>query len=138
MNKRIAALLSLGILMAAAFNVQPLSTQASTLLDPVTHSKFVNPLPKPARIDATSNGKFDIEMRETVQWLGLYDANSNMLKTTVWGYGFPGKGVTYPGPTFVAHRDVPIDVKWKNTNPPHRIPSQGWDSYSYSPSRRSY
>lgn len=95
---------------------------AQMLLDAGTHPKYVNPLPLPARIDATMGGKWDIEMRETTQWLGLYAPDMTPLMTTVWGYGEPddiegGLPVTYPGPTFVTYEDVPIDVFWKNKLP---------------------
>ncbi len=106
------------------------------LLDPGTHPKFVNPLPVikdlGLRIDATNGGKFDIDMREIVQWLGLVDVgdpgdpnDDTPLMTTVWGYGLSDTEVaTYPGPTFVAQRDVPVLVKWKNKLPkaPHLLP----------------
>jgi spore coat protein A len=81
-------------------------------LNAATHPKFVNPLPIPGRIDATHGGNFTINMRETVQSLGLVDADGDPLMTTVWGYG--QDAVTYPGPTLVAHRDVPVKVLWMN------------------------
>jgi spore coat protein A len=37
--------------------------------------------------------------------------------TTVWGYGPVGGAVTFPGPTFVAYRDVPVNIKWRNNLP---------------------
>ncbi|MDJ0799973.1 MAG: multicopper oxidase domain-containing protein [Calothrix sp. MO_167.B12] len=84
----------------------------TTLLDPGTLNKFVNPLPIPGRIDATTGKKFNIEMRDTVQ-----DLLGNGSMTKVWGYGLPGKGVTYPGSTFVAKSGVPIEVFWQNKLP---------------------
>ncbi|MDH3217348.1 MAG: multicopper oxidase domain-containing protein [Candidatus Krumholzibacteria bacterium] len=113
---------------------------ADELLDPATHPKFENPLPIPARIDATSftpmpgsDGmrrrepekrppRFNMEMNETVQWLGLVNGEGEPLMTTVWGYGIKGQGVTYPGPTFVAQRDVPVFVTWFNDLPRYNFP----------------
>ena len=88
------------------------------LLDPVTHPKFVNPLPVPQRIDLTENLKLEMEMAETTQWLGLYNNPSdlNPLMTTVWGYGTLGS-VSSPGPTLVAESYVPADIKWYNNLP---------------------
>jgi len=86
------------------------------LLDPSSHPKFQNSLPVVKdlglRIDARGGGNFDITMKET-QW--------NILGTgpltTVWGYGPKNGTPTYPGPTFVAQRDIPVTVIWENELP---------------------
>jgi spore coat protein A len=107
------------------FTVQAVGDAAAQLLDPVTHPKFVNPLPIPGRIDATGGGLYQMEMREVTQSLGLVDALGNPLTTTVWGYGTVGRRnfpASYPGPTFVAMRDVAVDVKWRNN-----LPKYNWD-----------
>jgi len=97
---------------------------AQTPLDPTGHPKFVNPLPIPARIDASQvKGNYTMDMREVTQWLGLYAPDNTPLMTTVWGYGLKNETATYPGPTFVAHRDVPIDVTWRNMLPPYNFPN---------------
>ena len=98
-----------------------------SLLDPVTQPKFVNPLPSPVRIDATDGGEVTIEMRETEQWLGLYESpgadgvygteDDERLNTTIWGYGLEGQEVTYPGPTLISQSYVPIDILWRNKLP---------------------
>lgn len=100
-----------------------------SFLSAADHPKFINQLPLPARVDATSGGKFDVEMRDALQFLGIYDTaagnpSENPLLTEVWGYGFKGGSVTYPGATFVAMKDVPVDVMWKNKLPKgmHLIP----------------
>lgn len=87
------------------------------LLDPLTHPMFVTPLPLPTRIDATNGGNFEMSMEQTTQHLGLFDAMGNPLNTTVWGYGLLGQGVTYPGPTFEAKKDVPVNITWHNNLP---------------------
>jgi spore coat protein A len=99
---------------------------AQPLLDPLTQPKYVNNLPIPARLDLGVGGKWDMEMKETVQWLGIVDPMGNPLMTTVWGYGQPddlmgGLPPSYPGPTFTAMRDVPVDIKWKNKLPKYNM-----------------
>jgi spore coat protein A len=112
--------------------------QGQPLLDPTSHPKFVTPMPAPARIDATSflvppgeelsrrpvltPPRFNMEMRETTQWLGLYGPGGEQVMTTVWGYGKNGQGVTYPGPTILAMKDVPIDIRWANRLPRYNYP----------------
>jgi spore coat protein A len=94
------------------------------LLDAEDHPKFFNPLPIPYRIDATEADEYNAFMREVDQWLGLMDENDNMLMTTVWGYQVttvPGPP-TYPGPTFVARKDTPLIVTWRNHLPRYNFP----------------
>ncbi len=99
----------------------PLQAQ---LLDPATQTKFVNPLPIPAEIDATTGIPFEMEMNETSQWLGLTDPLTGApLMTKVWGYGPLGGPVSYPGPTLIAKQNVPVNVTWHNNLPPgHFLP----------------
>ena len=78
-----------------------------------THPKFVNALPNIPRIDATNGGTYNIGMEESSQWLGLQTANGTHINSTVWGYTFNNHQM-YLGPTFVAKKDVPVDVKWIN------------------------
>ena len=97
------------------------------MLDPRTQPKFINSLPSPMQIDATEGGTFTLEMRETEQWLGLYESpgadgeygteDDEILNTTIWGYGLPHQEVTYPGPTIISQRDVPMSVLWQNKLP---------------------
>jgi len=86
-------------------------------LNPVSHPKFQNQLPVVKdlglRIDATAGGNFNMTMKETT-WPIL---GAGYPETPVWGYGFKNGGVTYPGPTFVTQRDVPITVTWHNELP---------------------
>jgi spore coat protein A len=123
------------------------SATASGLLDPVSHPKFVNPLPIPARIDVTASqidkdgdkeevppGRgystlgslgnpnwINMDMAETVQWLGL-EYNGTPVTTTVWGYGTAQNRVSFPGPTLVAMRDVPVSIQWRNKLPMYNFP----------------
>ena len=80
------------------------TSYAQPLLDAASQPKFVNSLPIPARIDAKNGGRFNMEMREVTQYLGLVDGSNNSLPTTVWGYGWEDDGEfllgpSYPGPT---------------------------------------
>jgi spore coat protein A len=105
----------------------------NSTLDSRTQPKFINSLPTVKRIDATKGGSFHVEMRQKQQWLGLYASSGadgiygtlddERLNTTVWGYGLQGQaGVTYPGPTFIAQKNVPIEVLWDNKLPTNGHP----------------
>jgi len=113
--------LHLAILLVLASFAAALPATAQPLLDPVTHPKFLDLVPVPSVIDATTPQHFDMQINETSQWLGLRDVgNGNApLMTTVWGYGPVGQAVHYPGPTFVAKERVPITVTWNNNLPPY-------------------
>ena len=83
---------------------------AQPLLNPRTQPQFVNPLPLPGVINAREGGTFTISITQFRQHLGLVDPVSGQpLETTVWGYNG-----TYPGPTILAKRGVPINVFWQN------------------------
>jgi spore coat protein A, manganese oxidase len=101
---------------------------AQELLLPGAVPKFKNPLPIPSVIDATNSGNRLITMTisqfEQDLGLGLTDASGKPVLTTVWGYN--GQ---YPGPTILAKRDQPIQVRWlnrlvdENNQPlPHLLP----------------
>jgi spore coat protein A len=112
---------SMGVLLFGALIAAANAT--AQLLDPVTHPKFVNPLPIPARIDATKGTpNFVMDIKETTQWLGLVDGSNNPLLTRVWGYGQTGQAVSYPGPSFVTRKGKPIFVTWRNELPPYNFP----------------
>jgi spore coat protein A len=104
-----------------AFGALPARAQ---LLDPATQTKFVNPLPIPAEIDATKGITLQMEMNQTTQWLGLTHPTTGVpLMTTVWGYGPLGGPVSFPGPTLIATKNVPVKVTWHNNLPSgHLLP----------------
>jgi spore coat protein A, manganese oxidase len=93
---------------------------AQALMNPVTHTKFVEPLPKPAVLNAINGGLFTIKMGQTQQWLGLKKPNGSPQTTKVWGYG-TGNNITYPGPTIRARKNVSVQVKWENKIPDGHI-----------------
>jgi len=74
--------------------------------------KYVDPLLLPARIDATAPCTvLEITMSEFEQQVLPSDfvAGPYSGKTLVWGYN-----CSFPGPTIVAQRNVPLRVKWVN------------------------
>jgi spore coat protein A len=121
MNPRFARIAFVASLLVLTSTIS-LALATPPLLDATGHPKFVNPLPIPGRIDATAPGSFEMEMAETEQQLGLVDPTGQPLTTTVWGYGLVGDGVTYPGPSFVASKEVPITITWHNNLPDYNFP----------------
>ncbi|MEH2374761.1 multicopper oxidase family protein [Nostoc sp.] len=116
------------LLAGIIFSRLNVTIAADSFLDPATQPKFINSLPSPARINATTGGNFNIAIGQTKQWLGLYSSpgadgiygtkDDARLNTTVWGYAWQGRtNFTYPGPTFVAQKNVPIQVVWDNKLP---------------------
>ena len=105
----------LAVMLALPANAQ--------LLSPTTQAKFVNPLPIPGQINVTNGANLQMQMNQTTQWLGLTDPGTGTpLMTTVWGYGPVNGTVTYPGPTFVAKKNVPVNITWNNNLPGHFLP----------------
>ena len=104
-------LLLLQVILSVSILLSLTSLQAqSSLLDPKTQPQFVNQLPVPGVIDARSGGTYTISISQFRQDLGLKDpVTGQPLATTVWGYNG-----TYPGPTILAQRGVPINVFWQN------------------------
>jgi spore coat protein A len=88
-------------------------------LDPTTQTKFVNTLPVikdlGLRVDLPHGGKFDFEMVQTTQHLGLQI--SGYGGSTVWAYKFPGLPPTYPGATIVAKKNKKVFIEWQNNLP---------------------
>jgi spore coat protein A, manganese oxidase len=79
-------------------------------LNPQTQPQFVSPLPVPSAIDGRGGGTFTIHVNQFAQWLGLIDpVTQQHLNTTVWGYNG-----SYPGPTILAMKNVPLQVFWRN------------------------
>ncbi|MDQ1505952.1 MAG: spore coat protein manganese oxidase [Actinomycetota bacterium] len=90
------------------------------IADPNAIPRFVQPLAVPAerglRVNATAGGAYPFVMGETVQ-----DVLGVGLPTAVWGYGRAGTDVSYPGPTVVARRDHPIELRWANHLPKRHL-----------------
>jgi spore coat protein A, manganese oxidase len=122
---------------------------AAGLSDPALQDKFVNAAPNaldPAfrfaftRTPGLLKGR--IGMGQTRHWAGIKDLMGNPVLTTVWGYGRPNLGYTWPGRTIVARRDEPLEITWENRlfNLPHLLPvdtsfhwaygQEGYERYS--------
>lgn len=85
-------------------------TAQTNLLNPSTQLQFVNPLPIPSVIDGRNGGVFTISINQFDQDLGLRNtATGQPMLTKVWGYNG-----TYPGPTIVARKNVPLQFYWIN------------------------
>jgi spore coat protein A len=83
---------------------------AQSLLDPKTQPQFVNPLPVPSVIDGRNGGLFTIGISQFDQWLGLVNPTTQQpMPTKVWGYNG-----SYPGPTILAKKNIPIEIFWRN------------------------
>jgi len=90
--------------------ISTISSSAQTLLNPKTQPQFVNSLPVPSVIDGRNGGLFTIGISQFEQWLGLVDPTTQQpIQTKVWGYNG-----SYPGPTILAKKDVPIEIFWRN------------------------
>jgi len=94
----IAALLVVG--SGAAF-------AAPTPLDPLTLTKYVDPLPIPPVAQQKGPGAYQLHMMQ-----GTAKMHRDVPETAVWGYGGG-----YLGPTIEAQRGQPIKVRWFNDLP---------------------
>lgn len=85
-----------------------------------TLTKFRDPLPIPAVMQANSSGVYHVGMKQFTQEL-----HSEIGKlTTVWGFGNDVTGYSSPGPTFVVPSESTTRVVWYNAlasdpNAPH-------------------
>jgi len=107
------------------FQLQVVTAQTN-LLNPSKQLQFVNPLPIPSVIDGRNGGTFTISISQFYQDLGLRSpVTGQSMLTKVWGYNG-----TYPGPTIVARKNIPLHFYWSNDlyNPstlqplPHLLP----------------
>ncbi|NJQ00009.1 multicopper oxidase family protein [Streptomyces zingiberis] len=86
--------------------------------DPAAVPRFVNPLPRPSRLDLRRGGRHALRLAPAVRDLlggGLG------LRTPVWGFGPPGGAVAFPGPTLIARSGRPTTVNWLNHLPRHHL-----------------
>ena len=88
------------------------------LADPLAIPRFVNALPRPARISLLTGGRRRLVMGPTVQdVLG----GGRGLAPRLWGYGEGRPG--FPGPTLVARSHQPATLTWVNQLPfAHLLP----------------
>ena len=88
------------------------STAAQPPLDPLTLTKYTDPLPIPGIMPAAGPNHYEIGMYEVQQQL-----HTQLPPTTVWGYGASAATASYPAATIEAQRGVPVTVRWTNDLP---------------------
>jgi spore coat protein A len=113
------------MIMMGTLQLQVVTAQTSSL-NPSTQLQFVNPLPIPSVIDGRNGGTFTVSINQFYQDLGLRNPiTGQTMLTKVWGYNG-----SYPGPTILARKNVPLHFYWSNDlyNPstlqplPHLLP----------------
>jgi hypothetical protein len=90
------------------------------LLDPDLQNIFVETLPNPLDpifIYNISTGYIEIGVSGGSVETGIKDAQGNPLLTSIWGYGTPVLGYTWPGRTLEVHSGENLQVKWTNDIP---------------------
>ncbi|HEX5030125.1 MAG TPA: multicopper oxidase domain-containing protein [Candidatus Eisenbacteria bacterium] len=80
-----------------------------TLLNPNALTKYVDALPIPGVAEQAALNYYEIGAYRIQQQL-----HSQLPPTTVYGYGTSEATASYPGPTIVAQKGVPISIKWTN------------------------
>ena len=117
-----------GLGAALALPLQMLGTSAKAqsvpVLDPLSQSKFVNPLPnplapnyiyRPTGVDEASGlPLFDVRAQQIVHDAGLRDALGRALLTKVWAYGTAFQPPAYPGYSFVVRQGQAVKVRYAN------------------------
>ncbi|MDQ3946857.1 MAG: multicopper oxidase domain-containing protein [Actinomycetota bacterium] len=126
-----------GVSSARRLRAIPHPQYREPIADPTAIPRFVQPLAVPAelgtRLDLTAGGSVSIEMAETTA-----DVLGVGLATPMWGYGPVGRDPTSPGPTIVAHRDRPVEVRWANRLPTrHLAPVDTTLHWAYSHQQHS-
>jgi spore coat protein A, manganese oxidase len=91
-------------------------------LDPLTLTKYMDPLPIPGVAQPIAPNFYEIGAYRIQQQL-----HSQLPPTTVYGYGTSEATASYPGPTIVAQKGVPIQIRWTNHLPSPHILSYAFD-----------
>jgi spore coat protein A, manganese oxidase len=100
------------ILCAGVVGVLGLLCQGSAgaeVLNPLTLTKYMDPLPLPGVAQPAAPNYYEIGAWQIQQQL-----HSQLPPTTVYAYGTSPGTASYPGPTIVAQKGVPIQIKWTN------------------------
>lgn len=125
--------------LAQFIRLRPNARLPARPLNPALVAKFVNRLVNPLgdapltvvkAVPGATEVTATLKIQQASQSLGLRVGFFGLLqlpKTTVWGYNLttppdpltatvvnPGTTATYPGPTFVMHRDVRLKVTFEN------------------------
>lgn len=89
--------------------VSALGAAGQTRLDPRSLTKYLDPLPAPAKIDGTVSQTVTISEFAQQVLPSDFTAGPYGGKTLVWGYND-----SYPGPTIEAVRGTPFEVTYEN------------------------
>lgn len=110
-NSRAGALKSLVAVLVICLVFIGGIAQAQSLLDPLTLTKYIDPLPNPLGNIISPVGTMEgMDLYEVSMTQFSQQLHGELAPTTVWGYNG-----TYPGPTFEVERDDPIKVNWINS-----------------------
>ena len=99
-------------LVLVALALQGTAAGQVTVLDPASLTKYMDALPIPGVMPEAAPNYYEVGAYQIQQQL-----HSQLPPTTVYGYGVSEATASYPGPTFVVRRGVPIQVKWTNHLP---------------------
>ena len=113
---RVSAMLAAAIVLAAG--LAPAVARADETLDPLTLTKYIDPLPVPGAMPMAGANYYEIGV-----WRVQQQLHSQLPPTTVYGYGTSQATASYPGATIVAQKGVPISIRWTNNLPvgPHLL-----------------
>jgi FtsP/CotA-like multicopper oxidase with cupredoxin domain len=110
-------------LFVAIVCLLPASNRASAEeLNPLSLTKYMDALPIPGVMPQAAPNHYEIGAFEIQQRL-----HAQLPLTTVYGYGGSAATASYPGPTIVAQKGVPITIKWTNFLPPSHILDYAYD-----------
>ncbi len=88
------------------------SAFADDLLNPLSLTKYIDPLPVPGAMPQVGPNYYEIGAWQIQQQL-----HGQLPPTTVYGYGTSQATASYPGATIVAQKGVPISIRWTNHLP---------------------
>ena len=85
--------------------------------DPTSIPKFMDPMPIPNIAEPSKSSACDNKLFYNMTMIEAKHSFHKLFPlTTIWGYNG-----TYPGPTIVVPKDVPVQVKWENKLPKKHI-----------------
>lgn len=109
---RVVSRLSFLALLVLALPLAAIPATGQVLLDPLSLTKYVDPLPIPGAMPMAGPNFYEIGMYEIQQQL-----HSQLPPTRLWGYGTSQATASYPAATIEAVRGTPIQVHWTNNLP---------------------
>ena len=107
--RRPNAILAIAIVAVLSFDAPPFAAATQTHLDPTTLTKYLDPLPAPAKLSGTVAQTITISELTQQVLPSNFNAGPYGGKTLVWGYNN-----SYPGPTVEARRGTAFPVTYVN------------------------